>query len=69
MCATAPNARGPSAVFRVRGGPALPPAAGCAYVAVWKQDHWFYVDDRGLETNHGPAERPTQDSADGRENA
>lgn len=38
-------------VFRVRscpGHPHKPPAS--AYCSVWYRDHWFYIDDRDLET-------------------
>lgn len=38
-------------VFHVHccpGHPRRPPA--CAYAAVWYRDHWFYVDDRDLES-------------------
>ncbi len=38
-------------VFHVHsctGNPHKPPA--CSYVAVWYRDHWFYIDDRDMES-------------------
>lgn len=38
-------------VFRVHCCPGRPrQRPACAYVAVWYRDHWFYIDDRDLES-------------------
>jgi hypothetical protein len=45
---TAEATRGLFHVHTCPGHPHKPPA--CAYAAVWYRDHWFYIDDRDLES-------------------